>query len=548
MKKSIIILAVFLLCASSCTLLDSKDDLQLTDEMLQTRYYHLFNMGYRTYNCVPDGFSRIDNNLFATVSDEAQYVTTLSKSARFNDGSWSQYNNPDDCYDWFYVGIHDVNYFLENTVDYVEALAQSRDTITTSGRYSYEQDVLNMSRLREEAVVLRAYYYFELIKRYGGVPVIKSIADKDYSERATYDSVVKMIVDDIDSVMDKLVDSWVEETLSNYDGRLTKGAARAIKSRVLLYAASPLNNPSNDTEKWMAAAKAAYDVINMGRYSLTDSYQDLFYSAATNTNPEVIWAKRNSASNTIEKANYPIGTQGGNTGVCPSLNLVKAYEHKGATNPSNWFENLDPRCAATIVKNLDYWNGREMQIYAGGTDSPSNPNSSPTGFYLKKFLNPDLNLVNDATEIHSWILFRYAEILLNYAEAMNEIYGPDGKGSFGLSAREAVNMIRSREGVEMPPVAATDKDSMRDAIKRERRVELAFEEHRFWDLLRWKDAETALNTTILGVDNIPDGSSYVWREKTVSTRKFDASKMYLYPIPQTEIVRTGNQITQNPNW
>ena len=548
MKKSIIILAVFLLCASSCTLLDSKDDLQLTDEMLQTRYYHLFNMGYRTYNCVPDGFSRIDNNLFATVSDEAQYVTTLSKSARFNDGSWSQYNNPDDCYDWFYVGIHDVNYFLENTVDYVEALAQSRDTITTSGRYSYEQDVLNMSRLREEAVVLRAYYYFELIKRYGGVPVIKSTADKDYSERATYDSVVKMIVDDIDSVMDKLVDSWVEETLSNYDGRLTKGAARAIKSRVLLYAASPLNNPSNDTEKWMAAAKAAYDVINMGRYSLTGSYQDLIYSAATNTNPEVIWAKRNSASNTIEKANYPIGTQGGSTGVCPSLNLVKAYEHKGATNPSNWFENLDPRCAATIVKNLDYWNGREMQIYAGGTDSPSNPNSSPTGFYLKKFLNPDLNLVNDATEIHSWILFRYAEILLNYAEAMNEIYGPDGKGSFGLSAREAVNMIRSREGVEMPPVAATDKDSMRDAIKRERRVELAFEEHRFWDLLRWKDAETALNTTILGVDNIPDGSSYVWREKTVSTRKFDASKMYLYPIPQTEIVRTGNQITQNPNW
>ncbi len=548
MKKSIIILAVFLLCASSCTLLDSKDDLQLTDEMLQTRYYHLFNMGYRTYNCVPDGFSRIDDNLFASVSDEAQYVTTLSKSARFNDGSWSQYNNPDDCYDWFYVGIHDVNYFLENTVDYVEALAQSRDTITTSGRYSYEQDVLNMSRLREEAVVLRAYYYFELIKRYGGVPVIKSTADKDYSERATYDSVVKMIVDDIDSVMDKLVDSWVEETLSNYDGRLTKGAARAIKSRVLLYAASPLNNPSNDTEKWMAAAKAAYDVINMGRYSLTDSYQDLFYSAATNTNPEVIWAKRNSASNTIEKANYPIGTQGGNTGVCPSLNLVKAYEHKGATNRSNWFENLDPRCAATIVKNLDYWNGRQMQIYAGGTDSPSNPNSSPTGFYLKKFLSPDLNLVNDATEIHSWILFRYAEILLNYAEAMNEIYGPDGKGSFGLSAREAVNMIRSREGVEMPPVAASDKNSMREAIKSERRVELAFEEHRFWDLLRWKDAETALNTTILGVDNIPDGSSYVWREKTVSTRKFDASKMYLYPIPQTEIVRTGNQITQNPNW
>ena len=505
-------------------------------------------MGYRAYNCVPDGFSRIDNNLFATVSDEAQYVTTLSQSARFNDGSWSQYNNPDNCYDWFYIGIHDVNYFLENTVDYVEALAQSRDTITTSGNYSYKQDVLNMTRLRDEAVVLRAYYYFELLKRYGGVPVIKSTTDNNYSERASYDEIVKMIVADIDSVTDNLVDSWMEETLSNYDGRLTKGAARAIKSRVLLYAASPLNNPTNDTEKWAAAAKAAYDVINMGRYSFSGQYQDLFYSAATNTDPEVIWAKRNSASNTLEKANYPIGTQGGNTGVCPTLNLVKSFEHNGDIDPSDWFRNIDPRCTASIVKNLDYWNGREMQIYAGGTDSPDNPNSSPTGFYLKKFLHPDLNLVNNATEIHSWILFRYAEILLNYAEAMNELYGPDGKGSYTLSAREAVNLIRTRSGVGMPPISATDKMSMREAIKHERRIELAFEEHRFWDLLRWKDAESALNTTILGVDNIPQGSSYVWKEKVVSNRRFDASKMYLYPIPQTEIVRTGYQINQNPNW
>ena len=549
MKNSILRIILSLLPAvlfSGCGLLDSKEDLHLTDEMLKTRYYHLTSWGYRAYNYIPNGFDRIDGNLFATVSDEAQYVTTLSSAARFNDGSWNQYSNPDDCWDYFYRGIHDVNYFIENTPDYAEDLALNRDTITISGKQQYEAEVLDVFRLRREAIVLRAYYYFELLKRYGGVPVMNSTDSDPYGPRADYDDIVSMIVDDIDSAAPDLVESWREENLGNKDGRVTLGVAKALKSRILLYAARPLHNPSGDTGKWEKAAAAADEVIRMGRWSLAPSYRGLFLTASVNTNPEVIWARRDSENNKMETANYPIATNGGKTGVCPSYNLVMAYERLSGSDPSDLSASIDPRYNATIVGNLDEWTGRKLQIYLGGTDDPSNPNSSVTGFYLKKFLNDNLNLTIGETEIHSWIIFRYAEILLNYAEAMNELYGPDGKGEYGMSAREAVNMVRSREDVGMPGVSAVSKEEMRDAIKHERRIELAFEEHRFWDLLHWKDAEKVLNEPITGA---------VWTEgsrkaavKEVAGRKFDASKMYLYPIPQTEIVRTGHAIEQNPNW
>lgn len=535
--KSLILLTAVMFPLSSCDLLESKDDLELTDAMLETRYYHYRNMGNRTYNFVPDGFSRIDGNLFATASDEAQYYTTLSDGTRFSNGSWNQFYNPDDQYERMYTGIHDCNYFLENTGDYEKRLAMNRDTITIDGNASYHQDVKNMEWLRKEAVVLRSYYYFELLKRYGDIPVMKTSDATTYSERVPYDQVVEMIVKDIDDVKGDLVESWREENLANNDGRITLGAANAIKSRILLYAASPLNNPDGSVDKWVKAAEAAHDVIAMSRYTLADSYRDLFLTAATNTNPEVIWAVRHSANNTLETLNYPITTQGGGTGICPTHNLVKAYE------PG------DPRLEATIVGNADLWNGRQLEIYAGGVDDPAKANTSVTGYYLKKFLQSDLDLVTGATEVHSWIAFRYAEILLNYAEAMNEAYGPDSKAAFTMSAREAVDAVRSRTDVNMPAVTASDKEEMRQAIRRERQVELAFEEHRWWDLLRWKEAENVLNGNIYGVVNVPDGNGgFSVEEKAVATRTFDADKMYRYPIPQSEVVKTGNAITQNPNW
>ena len=538
--------------------LDTKGDIYLTPEMLETQYEQMFSLGYKAYTNVVNGFTMIDNNLFAAVSDEAQNVTPVSETQRFNEGSWSAYYNPDDYYSKAYEGIHDVNYYLENSVNYVKILALNRDTMNATGLTQYQTDVKNCNWLRNEAKALRAYYYFELMKRYGGVPLITrtyGLNEDANLPRESVDNIVKAIVKDIDEVKDELVVNWKSVGFSDMEGRITKGAALSIKARTLLYAASPLFNPDNNLEKWAAAAQACYDIIDMNEYKLHTSYASLFTTKITNTSKETIWAIRMGQTNAFERANYPIGTPGGATGICPSQNLVSAYEYKTDSDPDNPYEGLDPRFGFSIVYNNSQWNGRTIEIWAGGQDDPAKLKTSPTGYYLKKFLNENQNLVNDAKEIRSWIVFRYAETLLNYAEAMNEAYGPDNdpKG-YGKTAREAVNEVRNRSGARMPAVEVPIGDiaAMRKAIKHERRIELAFEDHRYWDLKRWDDAKDVLNEPIRGVKVTRKVENehpiFSYNEYEVSKRVFVAPKMNLYPIPQSEIVKSGNVLVQNPNW
>lgn len=538
--------------------LDTKGDIYLTPEMLETQYEQMFSLGYKAYTNVVNGFTMIDNNLFAAVSDEAQNVTPVSETQRFNEGSWSAYYNPDDYYSKAYEGIHDVNYYLENSVNYVKILALNRDTMNATGLTQYQTDVKNCNWLRNEAKALRAYYYFELMKRYGGVPLITrtyGLNEDANLPRESVDNIVKAIVKDIDEVKDELVVNWKSVGFSDMEGRITEGAALSIKARTLLYAASPLFNPDNNLEKWAAAAQACYDIIDMNEYKLHTSYASLFTTKITNTSKETIWAIRMGQTNAFERANYPIGTPGGATGICPSQNLVSAYEYKTDSDPDNPYEGLDPRFGFSIVYNNSQWNGRTIEIWAGGQDDPAKLKTSPTGYYLKKFLNENQNLVNDAKEIRSWIVFRYAETLLNYAEAMNEAYGPDNdpKG-YGKTAREAVNEVRNRSGVRMPAVEVPIGDiaAMRKAIKHERRIELAFEDHRYWDLKRWDDAKDVLNEPIRGVKVTRKVENehpiFSYNEYEVSKRVFVAPKMNLYPIPQSEIVKSGNVLVQNPNW
>ncbi len=208
--------------------------------------------------------------------------------------------------------------------------------------------------------------------------------------------------------------------------------------------------------------------------------------------------------------------------------------------------------------NGSSWNGRTLEIWSGGADDPDNPKTSRTGYYLKKFLNDNLNLVNDEKKNFSWPVFRYAEVLLSYAEAMNEAFGPDdlGPAEYGLTltAREAVNMVRGSESVKMPEITAAEapgQDEMRDRIRNERRVELAFEGHRYWDLCRWKIAAEVLNRPVFGVKvtRTEDAARpYEYVSFEASRRKFEAPKMYLYPIPQEEIVRSMGTMEQNAGW
>ena len=501
-------------------------------------------------------FAIIDNNLFAPASDEAVQTSPSANVRLFNNGSLNPFNNPDSYYGGYYQGIRAANYFLENSVDYKTILSKNRDTTSPTGRLTYKDDTLNMGWYRGEAHALRAYFYLELVKRYGGVPLVKktfTINDNTDVPRASFDEVINFIVSEVDGFKDSMQVNWKTSSYQGNDGRLTRGAALAIKARALLLAASPLHNPSGDVVKWQKAAAAFNDVIVLARgagaYALDASYANYFLQNNTINSNETIWAIRYAAGNAIERSNYPIATPGGNSGITPTENLVSAFENKGVPDPTNPFVNRDPRLAFNVVTNGSTWNGRLIDQSPTGTDKMSNLNASRTGYYLKKFLNDGLNLVQNTTRVHHWPVIRYAEVLLSYAEAMNEAYGPDNNNGYVLNARQAINAVRARPDVGMPVVVAADKNAFRLAVKREKQVELAFENHRFWDLLRWKDAENVLNQPMRGLQITKNTAGrFVYTVANIENRVFNSSRMYFYPIPQSEINKSNSILRQNPGW
>jgi hypothetical protein len=550
MKIRNYILACVALLLVSCHPLDTRFDTLISEENLNSNYNYIRDLGYAPYTYLRSGFWFIDSNIPAAMSDEAEMTSSSSSTQKFNEGSWSQYSNPDDVYSYLYQGIRAANYFREYTTDYVRQLAHNRDTLSDRG-YQYRLDVADIGWMRAEARVLRAYFYSQLLKRYGDVPLVKEVLPFDGDgnlPRTPINEIVTYAVSEIDAALDSLQTDWKQYDAER-DGRFTRGAALALKSRLLLYAASPLYNTDGDAARWRQAAQAAYEVINLHQYFLSADYRNLFLEDNAAKDGEIILSIRSGSTNEMERANYPVGTQGGYSGITPSQNLVEAYEYKGNPDPSNPYANRDPRLQQTIVVNNSSWNGRTMEIYAGGQDDPANTNSSRTGYYLKKFLIENLFLLQDETRIHNWVVFRYAEVLLNYAEAMNEAYGPDVDNGYGLTARDALNSVRAREGVEMPPVVATTQTEFRACVKHERRIELAFEDHRYWDLRRWKDAATVLNEPLRGVHITRGGSGeFTYTTFTVESRTFIAPKMYLYPIPETEINKSGGVLTQNEGW
>ena len=551
-------LAVLSMSACEGLLPDNKVDLDLTDKTASQAYTNLKSQGMMLYDYLPTGYNRIDGAMLAAATDEADHAPIGSDIEKFQLGTWNAVTNPDNNWSDCYRAIRLSALFLQNSENYETIIL--RDTSTASKLNTYKTQCADLKALRAEARILNAYMYFELLKRFGGVPLI----DKLYSleshpdmERSTYDQVVTHIVGEIDDVLDndELEDDWYAYDQKQY-GRFTQGAALALKSRILLYRASPQNNPSGDTERWKEAAQAAHDLIELSKYTLEGNYGNLFSGTTSHQSKEVILAYMTGANNTPETDNYPISTNGGKTGTCPSANLVDAYENADGT-PFDWnsltpgddpYAGRDPRLQYSIVVNDSQWNGRTMQCYDGGADGSGVMQATTTGYYLKKFLTDGLDLEKNQTSVHSWILFRYAEILLNYAEAMNEAYGPDTDPfGDGKTARWAVNEVRGRVG--MPPVTASDETEMRNRIKHERRIELAFEDHRFWDVRRWgkADAESALGVPVKGVSITKTETGFTYATKIVGTRTFQ-EKMMLYPIPQSEILRSAGKIEQNPGW
>ena len=546
---------------SGCSnFLDTKIDVYLTPEALETNSGTLWSFGNAMYSPLQteSGFTILDGNFFAAASDEAQRTQASGNAYTFNRGIISPDNvtsASNNIYQQCYEGIRAANFFLDYAKDGEQFLALNRDTVRDF--INYAKDIRNLNWYRAEAHICRAYYYMELIKRFGGVPIVESTftqdADPGQVPCSSYDDVVEYIVKEIDANLDSLQTSWRTnpDNVSSQDGRFEKKSALAIKARVLLYAASPLNNPTNDVSKWIRAAQAAQDVINLMNYSMpaNRNYSSYFQGNTATTNAESIFLVRTGSNNYLQTNNYPIATPGGNSGVTPTENLVSAYEYIGTPNPLSPYANRDPRLAATVATNGSTWNGRVIDESPGGTDDMQNLNASKTGYYLKKFIRDNLNLTQGATDPNVWVVFRYAEILLIYAEAMNEAYGPDAQpAGFTMTARQALTQVRNSASASLPAITVTDVSGFRNAVKHERQVELAFEDHRYWDLLRWKDAETVLNKPVQGVEVNKDADgNFTYQVKDAGERVFQTRNYHL-PFSRSEVVNSGGTLTQNEGY
>ncbi|MBB6235660.1 hypothetical protein HDC90_000257 [Pedobacter sp. AK013] len=490
-------------------------------------------------------------------------------------------------------GYNSINTFDDNWANSYSAIRRANIFLNNYKRVPWSDPTLP-KWLAAEVRTLRAYFYYEMIRRYGGVPLL---GEKVYNpddpallqlKRSSFATCVDYIVSELDAVKDQLrpdvslasrgSGNGVAEGTDNDAGRMRPTINMAIKAKVLLLAASPLFNPSAtpaldftgyasfDANRWKAAADAMKAVMDLNMFALEPNRYVL---NTTHVNKEFVFM-RYAASYQITWGNLasPVGYTVGNVVsggiVSPTQELVDAFpmangkaiaDPTSGYNLANPYTNRDPRLAQTVFYNGATWLRRPVQTYEGGLDKPNNTNiaggvQTQTGYYQKKFLaQDDNNTAFTPTMYHpsglsTFCLIRYADILLNYAEAQNEFAGPDA------TVYAAVNAVRQRAGLN--PFAAPiglSKEQMRSLIQNECRLEFAFEERRFYDIRRWKIAKEVYGTGSLHGVNIvknADGS-LIYTPITVATPFFNANNMYLLPIANSEILANPN-IAQNPNY
>ena len=405
-------------------------------------------------------------------------------------------------------------------------------------------------RVEAEARFLRAFCHFELARTFGKAPLIvkaQSLTDELQVAPSSFADIVKFVKEECDLYADNLPLSYSDDEA----GHATKGAFLALKSRALLYLASPLNS-SDDSRKWADAAQAAQDVMDLDiykLYKLTDTpYRSMAFDK-TAANKEVIFERRFTfpeAPHNIHMMWRRDAVDAGSwNGLYPTQNLVDAYETvngKLTTDPTNTMYNKqdpytkrDARFYQSIIYNGSTWETHRMSMVTNTVDPSKNGSCKPQlgkarcGYGPKKFieeLDPSTNLYGGYAQSNNWPYIRYAEVLLNYAEAKNEeLAAPDP------SVYLAINEVRSRSGQPDLP-SGLSKIEMRERIKNERRIELLLEEHRFYDLRRWKDGDV-LAEPIMGMNIYDDNVTLRYEVSKVEDRIFNGTHYYL-PIPLKE--------------
>ena len=553
------------------------------NDKMEYKEYNIYDKDYITknfgnvggfmtdiYNTVDYDFGNYSGGAMqASATDESMYSKLGNSIEDFYNGAWSPSNAKGSIWNSMYSGIKVCNHVLEQMQGLTfDELVLNKD---------YTQQMHRYENYKYEARFMRAYFYFALVRQYGGVPLVTTEISADEANsisRSSADDIFKFIIDECSDIQNKIIADYSD--LGDYalgteeSGRADKLAVMALKARAALYWASPLFNASGDKERYHAAAtytKELLDAAEARGKGLTANYADLWAAGSFNTPTimkEILFGRRYyknaSGDNLVETNNYPVGIEGGAGGNCPTQNLVDAYDMKSTGlsinetgsgyDAKNPYADRDPRLAATVAVNGDQWptysGAAKLETFQGGINGEPLTGATPTGYYLKKLCNGAISLASNSKlkeSRHTWLTFRMGEFYLNYAEALYKYLGDADatNAEFPMSAREAANKTRQRAG--MPDLATTGDFWTR--LCNERFVELAFEGHRFWDVRRWKEADKYFKSiTEMKLTKNDDGSISYTRQNV--SRQWN-DKMYLFPIPQTELMKNSN-LTQNPGW
>ena len=571
MRNIFIALGTIVMLSSCEEYFEPKLTNERTEEQLLATPDYVRGLLTYAYRAIPSAYDTYGGDFLECSTDNALSNKLSGNVNRMVevDGYWTSLTNPLNSWQARYDDLNNVNQFIELGLDGTVIYYKS-DAV---------RDAAYRDRLKGEAYFLRAWIHFDLLRRFAGIdekgellgiPLITSpldITQKIDLERNSFDECVQQILEDLDVALAAgLKDDYTGTDVDfgqNNIGRPTTIACRALKSRVLLYAASP----AFGTSSYVQAAQAAYDVISQIGNTLPNVYNVNSISSTffnNDTNSELIMRRvsgGNVGDNAFERNNFPpIHLGGGRTN--PTQNLLDAFPMANGypiTNPSSgyvensMYTNRDPRFYMTVIYNNLNFKGQGIETFEGGNNMPGASgvtveNSTRTGYYLRKWISNTANLVpgNNVNDYHYNALFRKVEIFLNLAEAANEAFGPDG-GTLGMSARQAIAEVRRRAGItggDAYLASINSKEAMRDLIKNERRIELCFEDHYFFDLRRWNES---LNTPITGVTITNNGNgTFSFLRKTVVTPSYKDYMIY-GPLPFDEILRTEN-LTQNQGW
>lgn len=522
------------------------------------------------YSDLDTDFGSYSGAVLGAATDEAEYAYSGGAIETFYNGTWSPVNTPASAWSSCYRAISNCNLYLERFTGLTfPELEMNAD---------YKPQMYRYNNYRYEVRCLRAYYYFLLVRQYGDVPFSDHVLTADESNslpRTPAQDIFDYIIAECDAVKDSIIADYANlpadvalPAESPETGRVNRLTVLALKARAALYAASPLFNPTGDKELWHRAAlanKELLDAADAAKMKLIDDYAKLWtknnYKDATS---EIIFGRRaDRESSSMETSNFPAGLENCKGGNCPTQNLVDAYEmvdgkpwdQSAFYDPANPCANRDPRLAATIAVNGETgwpaWNEAPLETFQGGANGEPVNGGTPTGYYLKKYCQGDIDPRSNSTNksaYHTWITFRLGEFYLNYAEAVFRYLGSADATSaeFPLSAREAASRTRARKSVNMPPFpTGMSNDEFWTKYKNERMVELAFEGHRFWDVRRWKEADKYFRSiTEMKITRQTDGT-FAYTRKEVA-RQWD-DKMYFFPIPQADKLKNPN-LGQNPGW